>query len=192
MHHFYAVLFRMRNIRRWGLMRSVEPENLAEHSMLTAALAHGLASIGRDILGNGRDPDRLASYALFHDASEIITGDMPTPVKYHTPELRNAYAEAERGAIERLLSLLPETMRGGYGELMNMRGLSNGELTLIHAADKLAAHIKCLEELSAGNREFSKAAVQTMDKLKDMDCPELDYFIEHFLPSFTLTLDEQE
>ena len=192
MYHFYAILFRMRNIRRWGLMRSAEPENLAEHSLLTALLAHGLASIGRDILVKDRAPDRLAAYALFHDASEIITGDMPTPIKYQNPALRRAYADVEHGAAEQLLSMLPEQMRGGYSELMHSRGLAPDELGLLHAADKLAAHIKCLEELLVGNREFSSAANQTRAKLENMDCPELKYFIEHFLPSFTLTLDEQE
>ena len=192
MRHFYAFLFRMRNIRRCGLMRSVEPETLAEHSLLTAILAHGLASIGRDVFGCDYNPDKLAVRAIFHDAAEIITGDMPTPIKYKTRALRQAYADVERDASERLLSMLPDQMRDGYAELFGGGGLSGREQTLLRAADKLAAHIKCLEELSFGNREFSTAAKQTLDKLKAMDCMELDYFIENFLPSFTLTLDEQE
>jgi 5'-deoxynucleotidase len=173
-------------------MRSVDPENLAEHSLLTAILAHGLALIGRDIFGKDYNPDKLASRAMFHDAAEIITGDMPTPIKYKTPALRQAYADVERDAHDSLLSMLPDEMRGGYSELFDGSCLSDKEKTLLRAADKLAAHIKCLEELSFGNREFSTAAKQTLEKLNAMQCPELEYFMENFLPSFTLTLDEQE
>ncbi|MCL2085161.1 MAG: 5'-deoxynucleotidase [Oscillospiraceae bacterium] len=190
MSHFFAMIFRMRNIRRWGLMRSVQPENLAEHALLTALLAQGLAVIRRDVFGGDAEPDRVAARALLHDACEIVTGDMPTPVKYHNPELREAYARVEEHALGRLLGLLPAAMRGSYREVMDTRALPPGDAELIHAADKIAAHIKCVEELSAGNREFSAAHSQTLKKLRGMKLREADYFIEHFLPAFDMTLDE--
>ncbi|GHV32599.1 5'-deoxynucleotidase [Clostridia bacterium] len=184
--HFFAKLFRMRYIRRWGLMRSVSPESLAEHACITALLAQCLAMIRRDVFGREADPDKAAARALLHDAGEIITGDMPTPIKYHNEALRNAYALVEKESLERLLKLLPAEMRGSYREAMESRD------ELVHAADKLAAHIKCVEELTAGNREFKLAASQTLTKLRDMNLPEVDYFLEHFMPGFSLTLDEQE
>jgi 5'-deoxynucleotidase len=188
--HFFAKLFRMRNIRRWGLMRSVQPENLAEHSMITALLAQSLATIRRDVFGKPSNPDRAAAAALLHDAGEIITGDMPTPVKYHNPELRAAYGKLESEATARLVNLLPSEMRESYRLYMDAD--SGEDADLVHAADKLAAHIKCIEELTAGNREFSLAAKQTLEKLTAMNLPEVNYFLEKFLPSFSLTLDEQE
>ncbi|GHV05082.1 5'-deoxynucleotidase [Clostridia bacterium] len=169
-------------------MRSVMPESLAEHAMITALLAQALAVIRRDVFGKPANPDRAASAALLHDASEIITGDMPTPVKYRNAALRDAYKVVERESLGRLVSFLPESMRGSYADLM----AGDDVAELVHAADKLAAHIKCVEELTAGNREFKLAERQTLEKLKSMKLPEVDYFIEHFLPSFGLTLDEQE
>jgi len=190
MSRFYAMIFRMRNIQRWGLMRSVQPENLAEHALLTALLAHGLAVIRRDVLGGDAEPGRVAVCALFHDACEIITGDMPTPVKYDNPELREAYARVEGRALDNLLGLLPGDMRGVYRDVMDTRAMPDADAELIRAADTLAAHIKCVEELSAGNREFSSAHRQTLSKLRGMGLPEVEYFIKEFLPAFGLTLDE--
>lgn len=189
MHYsFFAFLSRMKNISRWALMRNSYPENVQEHSHMVAVLAHALAAIGRDVYGKPTNPDRAASIALLHDASEILTGDMPTPVKYHNPEIQAAYKEVEEIAAKKLLSTLPEALQGTYRELLLS---SDAELTkIVKAADKLSAYIKCLEELKAGNNEFRLAAQQTRTKLRSMEMPEVEYFIENFIPAFELTLDE--
>ena len=190
-NEFYALLGRMRYITRWGLMRNSFSENIQEHSHQVAVLAHALALIRRDILHlPGPDPDRCAVAALYHDASEILTGDMPTPIKYYNPEIRNAYKVVEHVAGERLLDMLPQELRGSYESyvLENDQDLN----PIVKAADKLSAHIKCLEELKAGNAEFESAAAQTRQALIEMRLPCLDYFMAHFLDSFRLTLDELE
>ena len=157
---------------------------------MVAVLAHGLALIQRDILGGEADPDRCASAALFHDASEILTGDLPTPIKYYNPEIKQAYKQVEAISCRKLLALLPEQLRESYEPLLLE---SDPEVAkIVKAADKLSAHIKCLEELKAGNREFEAAARQTHDALVEMHLPCLDYFMGHFLESFKLTLDELE
>lgn len=189
-HRFFALISRMRYIGRWGLMRNSFQENIQEHSHMVAVLAHGLALIQRDILHQPADPDRCASAALFHDASEILTGDLPTPIKYYNPEIRQAYKQVEAVSCRKLLGLLPEEMRESYAPLLLE---SEPEVAVIvKAADKLSAHIKCLEELKAGNCEFEAAARQTHEALTEMHLPCLDYFMEHFLDSFKLTLDELE
>lgn len=190
-NEFYALLGRMRNITRWGLMRNTFSENIAEHSYMTAVLAHALALIRRDILGlPAPDPDRCAVAALYHDASEILTGDLPTPIKYYNPDIKTAYKQVERAAGERLLDMLPPQLRDCYASDV----LEDDEalLPIVKAADKLSAHIKCLEELKAGNEEFRQAARQTAEALDGYELPELQYFREHFLGSFRLTLDEME
>ncbi len=187
--HFFAYLGRMRYIDRWGLMRSVVPENVQEHSHMTAVLAHALAVIRRDVLGGEADPQRAATAALFHDATEILTGDLPTPVKYFNPEIRSSYREVEDLAADKLLSTLPEAMRPAY-EAWLREDYDRETLALVKAADKLSAHIQCLEELKAGNPEFRKAAQQTREALEAMALPEVEYFMAHFLPAFQLTLDE--
>ena len=186
---FYAYLSRMRYITRWGLMRNSYTENIQEHSHMVAVLAHALALISRKVFGNQSvSPDACAAAALFHDAGEIITGDMPTPIKYYSPEIRDAYRQVEAVAADRLLGMLPEELREDYEPLLREE---DPEVTrFVKAADKLSAHIKCLEELKASNHEFLLAARQTRQALDDMDMPEVRYFIEHFLDSFTLTLDE--
>ena len=189
--HFFAYLSRMRYITRWGLMRSIVPENVQEHSHMTAVLAHALAVIRRDVLGGEADPERAATAALFHDAGEILTGDLPTPVKYFSPTLRSSYREVEDLAAEKLLSTLPEAMRPAYAPWLQ-EDYDRETWSLVKAADKLSAHIQCLEELKAGNPEFRKAAQQTKAALLDMELPEVAYFMEHFLPAFQLTLDELE
>ncbi|HIY20770.1 MAG TPA: 5'-deoxynucleotidase [Candidatus Flavonifractor merdigallinarum] len=189
--HFFAYLSRMRYITRWGLMRSTVPENVQEHSHMTAVLAHALAVIRRDVLGGEADPERAATAALFHDAGEILTGDLPTPVKYFSPTLRSSYREVEDLAAEKLLSTLPEAMRPAYAPWLQ-EDYDRETWSLVKAADKLSAHIQCLEELKAGNPEFRKAAQQTKAALLDMELPEVAYFMEHFLPAFQLTLDELE
>lgn len=189
-HRFFALISRMRYIGRWGLMRNSFQENIQEHSHMVAVLAHGLALIQRDILHLPADPDRCASAALFHDASEILTGDLPTPIKYYNPEIRQAYKQVEAVSCRKLLALLPEEMRESYAPLLLE---SEPEVAVIvKAADKLSAHIKCLEELKAGNCEFEAAARQTHEALVEMHLLCLDYFMEHFLDSFKLTLDELE
>ncbi len=192
MYHFFAMLSRMKYINRWGLMRNTRSENLSEHSLETAIIAHALAVIGNTRFGKSYDPQRAAALALLHDASEIITGDMPTPVKYHSEEIRKAYAEVENLAVERLEALLPEEFRPYYRELMTMSAPGDGELKLlIKAADRISAAIKCIEERLSGNQDFREAERSTMKLIKDMDLPEAEYFIGEFLPSYGLTLDEQ-
>lgn len=188
-NEFFALISRMRYITRWGLMRNSFSENIQEHSHMVAVLAHGLALIRRDILDlPAPDPDRCAVAALYHDASEILTGDLPTPVKYFNPEIKKAYKQVERVSGEKLLDMLPESLRGSYTHLI----LEDDPQTLpiVKAADKLSAYIKCVEELKAGNQEFDSAARQTYQALQDMQLPELDYFMEHFLPAFSLNLDQ--
>ena len=190
-HRFFAFISRMRFIARWGLMRNSYQENIQEHSHMVAVLAHGLALIQRDILHDpsAPDPDRCAAAALFHDASEILTGDLPTPIKYYNPEIRDAYKAVEEFSARKLLSLLPEELRGAYEPLL-LEACGTQVQAVVKAADKLSAYLKCLEELKAGNLEFKLAAEQTRQALEDSPLPEVNYFLEHFLPGFSLTLDE--
>ena len=188
-NEFYALMGRMRYITRWGLMRNTFSENISEHSHMTAVLAHALALIRRDILGLPTpEPDRCAVAALYHDASEILTGDLPTPLKYYNPDIKDAYKQVERIAGNRLLDMLPPELRASYEHLV----LEDEEdvLPFVKAADKLSAHIKCLEEQKAGNTEFDSAARQTWEAMKAMDRPELNWFLEHCLPAFCLNLDQ--
>lgn len=188
-HNFFAYISRMRYINRWGLMRNTFQENIQEHSHMVAVLAHGLAVIRRDVFGGTIDPGAAAAAALFHDAPEILTGDLPTPVKYYNPEIREAYKQVEQFSARKLLSMLPEELRGAYAPLVHETCDSDIH-ALVKAADKLSAYIKCVEELKAGNGEFRQAADQTLAALRSTDLPEVAYFMEHFLPGFGLTLDE--
>ena len=156
--HFFAYIARMRYITRWALMRNTFSENVQEHSHMVAVLAHGLALIRRDILGLPADPERCATAALFHDASEILTGDLPTPVKYYNPDIRAAYKQVERVSADKLLELLPEALRPSYAPLVRESDPTVHDI--VKAADKLSAYIKCVEELKAGNNEFRQAAGQ--------------------------------
>ena len=188
-NEFYALMGRMRYITRWGLMRNSFSENIQEHSHMTAVLAHALALIRRDILKlPAPDPDRCAVAALYHDASEILTGDLPTPIKYYSPEIRTAYKQVERIAGQRLLDMLPQELRGSYEAYI----LEEDETLepIVKAADKLSAHIKCLEEQKAGNTEFDTAARQTWEAMKAMNRPELDWFLDHCLEAFALNIDQ--
>ena len=187
---FFAFISRMRYIQRWGLMRNTFQENIQEHSHMVAVLAHALALIRRDILGLPADPDRCAAAALFHDAPEILTGDLPTPIKYYNPEIKQAYGEVERYATERLLSMLPEPLRAGYRPLLCE---DDPEVrAIVKAADKLSAYIKCVEEEKAGNLEFASAGKQTYEALCEMQRPELEWFLQNCMESFRLNLDELE
>ena len=188
-NEFYALMGRMRYITRWGLMRNTFSENISEHSHMTAVLAHALALIRRDILNLPTpDPDRCAVAALYHDASEILTGDLPTPIKYYNPEIKEAYKQVERVAGNRLLDMLPPQLRASYEHLV----LEDEEdvLPFVKAADKLSAHIKCLEEQKAGNTEFDTAAKQTWESMKAKNRPELDWFLANCLEAFALNLDQ--
>lgn len=187
---FYALISRMRYITRWGLMRNTFSENVAEHSHMVAVLAHSLALIRRDILGLDADPERCAAAALYHDASEILTGDLATPIKYYNPEIKHAYKQVERVSGEKLLSMLPEELRGSMAPLIFETDPVSHDI--VKAADKLSAHIKCIEELKAGNLEFASAAQQTRSALREMALPELDWFMSHCLDSFGKNLDELE
>lgn len=188
-NNFFAYISRMRYIGRWSLMRNSIPENIQEHSHMVAVIAHALAVIRRDVYGVPCDPDRCASAALFHDSSEILTGDLPTPIKYHSEEIHNAYLQVENLACEKLLYTLPEALRGTYEDLL-VGETAKVTHDIVKAADRLSAYIKCIEERRAGNDEFLQAEKQTLKKLMADPMPEVQYFIEHFIPAFELTLDE--
>jgi len=188
-NEFYALLGRMRYITRWGLMRNTFSENIQEHSHQVAVLAHALALIRREILHlDGPDPDRCAVAALYHDASEILTGDLPTPIKYYNPDIKVAYKQVERIAGQRLLDMLPPALRDCYASLV----LEDEQdvLPIVKAADKLSAYIKCVEEQKAGNTEFDSAAALTLQALKNLDMPELNWFMDNCLEPFSLNLDQ--
>ena len=188
-NEFYALLGRMRYITRWGLMRNTFSENIQEHSHQVAVLAHALALIRRDILKlEGPDPDRCAVAALYHDASEILTGDMPTPIKYYTPHIKDAYKQVERIAGERLLEMVPPELRDSYAHLV-LEDDAQVE-PIVKEADKLSAYIKCVEEQKAGNTEFDFAAKQSMEAMLAMDMPELQWFIDNCLEPFSLNIDQ--
>ena len=187
--NFFAYISRMRYINRWSLMRNTLSENIQEHSHMVAVLAHALGLIRRDIFGLACDPNEAAAAALFHDSSEILTGDLPTPIKYHNKEIKDAYRQVEALACSKLLDTLPAELRTSYEQLLI--GASHESVRdLVKAADKLSAYIKCIEERKAGNNEFLSAEAQTLNALKSYRMPEVDYFIEHFIPAFELTLDE--
>lgn len=188
MHHFFAYVFRMRHILRWSLMRNAEDENLSEHTAEVAMLAHALALIRRDVLRKPCDPDRVAALALYHDAPETMTGDLPTPVKYANPRIRHAFGEIEDAARERLLSMLPDTLRPEYEKLLDLE--HSGYYDLVKAADRLAAYIKCCNELKTGNEEFRRAYEKTRISLDEMNMPEVHWFMEQFMPSFSLNMDD--
>ena len=186
--HFFAYIARMRFIQRWALMRNTAAENVQEHSHQVAVLAHALAVIRNEKFGGLVDAGAVAVTALYHDASEILTGDMPTPIKYDNPAIRKAYKDVEAVAERKLVEFLPPELQESYREIVSP---ADGEIeVLVKAADKLSAHIKCLEELKAGNNEFREAAAQTRKALEEYDLPEVRYFMNTFLDSFTLTLDE--
>ncbi len=189
--HFYAMLSRMKYINRWGLMNNTKYENISEHSHQTAILAHCLVLIHNKRFGGDLDAERAALLALFHDSTEIITGDMPTPVKYANPEIRDVYRQVENSAADRLLQMLPEDFRGEYAGLLRLSGEEDSGLEVyVKAADRFSALIKCIEEMRMGNDEFRKAKETIEQSIRDMRLPEAEVFFEEFLPSFYLALDE--
>ncbi len=189
MNSFFALLFRQKYVHRWGLMRSSTAETLSEHTAETAAIAHSLAIIGNTLFNKSYNVERIVCHALYHDATEVLTGDMPTPVKYFSPEMRNNYALIEKQAAENLISRLPEELRQSYSSLLCSDADPDTE-RIVKIADKLSAYIKCITEVTVGNREFESARISTLESLKKYKCEELDYFMEHFIEAFTHTLDE--
>lgn len=187
-HHFFAYISRMRFINRWALMRNSYTENIQEHSHMTAVLAHALAVIRNQFFDGRVDEGQVAVAALYHDAGEILTGDMPTPIKYYNPEIKDAYKQVERIAGNRLLDMLPPVLRPSYEHLVLE---DDRELEpIVKGADKLSAYIKCVEEQKAGNTEFDSAAAITMQALRDLHREEMDWFIDNCLEAFSLNLDQ--
>ena len=186
--HFFAYVSRMRFIQRWALMRNTAQENVQEHSHQVAVLAHALAVIRNEKFGGTVDPGAVAAAALYHDASEILTGDMPTPIKYDNPAIRKAYKDVEAVAEGKLLAMLPQELQTVYAPILTPTDPETSQL--VKAADKLSAYIKCVEELKAGNNEFREAAAKTRKALEAYALPEVAYFLETFMDSFALTLDE--
>jgi 5'-deoxynucleotidase len=190
MSHFFAYLSRMRFIGRWGLMHSTRPENIQEHSLRVAMIAHALAVIRNRLFAGGVSPDRLAVLGLYHDAAEVLTGDLPRPVKYFNPEIETSYRRIETVAREKLLGMVPDALRADYAMLFRPESAAAVEQELVKAADKLCAYMKCLEEVTAGNREFGEAEKTLRQTIEAIDLPEVRYFVQTFVASFRLTLDE--
>lgn len=189
--HFFSYISRMKLIDRWSLMRCTQRENVQEHSLQVAVIAHALTLIKNKYYNGSLSPEKVALYAIYHDSSEVLTGDLPTPVKYHSNELRNAYKEIESSAVEQLLKLLPEDLKEDYRKLLLIPENEKEAQKIIKAADTISAYIKCLEEEAAGNNEFSRAKKTIESKVESLrSMPEVDHFMKHFVPSFSLTLDE--
>jgi 5'-deoxynucleotidase len=188
--HFFAYLSRMKFIQRWGLMRNTCPENIQEHSLQVALVAHCLALIRNRVMGGQADPQRVMALALFHEVGEVITGDLASPIKYFNPEIKAAYGRIEEVANQRLLGMVPAPLRQEYRALLFPEAADGESLRLVKAADKLCAYLKCLEELKAGNQEFSQAKAAIEREIARLEVPEVAYFMEKFAPSFSLTLDE--
>ena len=189
MYKFYAYLNRMKDIKRWSLMHSVREENIMEHSQAVAVIAHSLALINNKILGKNADVNKVVLLAQYHEVGEVITGDLPTPIKYFNPEIKTAYKDLEKTACIRILDMLPEELKGEYEKYV-LPDESEYEYKLVKGADRLAAYLKCVEELKFGNSEFKKAKATILKDIKDMKLPEIDYFLKNFAPAFELTLDE--
>ncbi|AUS97890.1 5'-deoxynucleotidase [Clostridium thermosuccinogenes] len=188
--HFFAFLSRMKYITRWGLMKNTQPENIQEHSLQVAMIAHGLALIRNKFYGGNINADRVAVLGLFHDCNEIITGDMPTPIKYYNPQISRAYKDVEETSKRKILSMLPKELQSDYTEILFHEDIDPESWKIVKAADKISAYIKCLEEVKAGNMEFKKASESIYDAISQIDMPEVAYFMKNFIPSFSLTLDE--
>lgn len=189
-YNFFAMVNRMKMIDRWALMRNTSKENIAEHSHSVAVIAHALALIGNKKFSKNYDENRAALLALFHDTTEVITGDMPTPVKYYNDEIKNVYKDIEEIAGKRLLSMLPDEFQEDYKPFFEKQENDKELWKLVKAADKISALIKCIEEYRMGNKEFEKALQSQEEKIKEINLPEVKYFIKHYLSAFYLTLDE--
>ena len=191
MYKFFAFLNRMKYIRRWSLMRSVREENIMEHSQQVAVIAHALALINNKIYGGNVDANKTVLLAQYHEVGEVITGDLPTPIKYFNPEIQSAYKDLEKNASERILNMLPDTLKEEYTEYV-LPDVNTYEYKLVKSADRIAAYLKCVEEVKAGNSEFKKAKTSIGNDIKSIKLPEVDYYLKHFAPAFELTLDELE
>ncbi|MCR5215643.1 MAG: 5'-deoxynucleotidase [Lachnospiraceae bacterium] len=189
-NQFFAMLSRMKYINRWGQMRNTIHENDMEHSLEVAFIAHALGVINNEVFGGNMNAERLAVLGMYHDCTEIITGDMPTPVKYYSPVIRDAYKDVEVAARDQLLTGLPENFRETYSSCLLSTEEEQDLWIYVKAADKMSAWIKCLQELSMGNQDFAEAAKSTEASVRKMNLREVNYFIEHFLPGYTKTLDE--
>ncbi|MCX7842888.1 MAG: 5'-deoxynucleotidase [Clostridia bacterium] len=189
-HHFFAFISRMKYINRWGLMRNTFSENIQEHSLQVAIIAHALAVIRNEFFGGGVNPDSIAVAAMYHDSNETITGDLPTPIKYFNPEISQAYSNIENTSKEKLISMLPEELKGTYRKILFLCDEDREARAIIKAADKISAYIKCLEEEKAGNKEFKKAGASILKNISQIELPEVKYFMDKLMPSFSLTLDE--
>lgn len=189
-YNFFAMVNRMKYIDRWALMPNTQKENIAEHSHSVAVIAHALALIGKREFGKDYDENRVAVLALFHDTTEVITGDMPTPVKYYNDEIKSVYKKIEAVAGQRLISMLPDEYKADYEPMFEHSEEDKELWLLVKAADKISALIKCIEENRMGNREFDIALKAQEQKIADIDIPEVKFFSEHFLKSYYLTLDE--
>ncbi|MEE1186680.1 MAG: 5'-deoxynucleotidase [Acutalibacteraceae bacterium] len=190
--NFFAVISRMKYINRWGLMRSTHNENLSEHCLDVALFAHAIVSIDKNCFGGTLSPERAAMLALYHDASEIITGDMPTPVKYYNEQIRNAYQAAEDAAKEKLISYLPSQIKEDIAPLIDIKGEDEKYLPFIKAADKMSAYVKCIEERTMGNTEFADAEKSTLKAIKNLKIPAVDEFLNLFIDAYSQTLDRQQ
>ena len=190
MSHLFAYLSRMKFIKRWSLMRNTYPESVQEHSQRVAVIAHALATIRNRLHGGRLDAARTALLALYHDAGEVLTGDLPTPVKYFNPDMRAAYGRIERAAAERLLAMVPAALQGDYQPLFREDASDREHWELVRSADKLCAYLKCLEEVAAGNREFARAEQTLRATVEAIPLPEVRYFLAEFAPSLGLSLDE--
>jgi len=190
MSHLFAYFSRMKFIQRWGLMHNTYPENVQEHSLRVAQVAHALALIRNRLFEGEVDAHRVAVLALYHDVSEVLTGDLPSPIKYFNPEIKIAYKEIEARAAKTLLSMVPTELVDDYREILLGEDTEGETREILRAADKLCAYMKCLEESAAGNREFSEAEKALRRTVEEIELPEVDYFLDTFVPSFRLTLDE--
>ena len=189
-NNFFAMVSRMKYINRWGLMRNTITENIAEHSLDVAIIAHSLATISNLYFGGNVDAQRVAVIAMFHDATEIITGDMPTPIKYYAKEIKEAYKDIEAQAAKQLIKGLPKEMEEVYEGILLPKD-EDELLRFVKAADKISAYIKCIEEKQMGNTDFAKAEKSTLEAVKAMNMKEADYFLNHFIEAYSLTVDEQ-
>ncbi len=190
-HDFYAYMDRMKYIKRWQLMRCIREENIMEHSQEVALIAHALVTVHNELYGGRADVLKTVLYAVYHETAEVMTGDLPTPIKYYNKRIHGAYKELERSACEKMVGMLPSELQAGLSPYV-LADESSLEYAFVKAADKLSAYIKCLEELRSGNKEFAKAKKTIEEDLHGRNMPEVEYFFKHFIPSFSLTLDELE
>lgn len=188
-YHFFAYMHRMKNIKRWNLMRNTREENVQEHSHAVSVIAHALCIIKNSVFGGNVSEKDVLACAIYHEAGEVITGDLPTPIKYFNADIKNSYKEIEKFAEKTLIDMLPEEIKGGVAPYV--LGQVPAEVKkIVKAADRLSAYIKCVEEKKSGNSEFEKASARIMERIKSMEMPEVEYFIEKFLPGYEMALDE--